>query len=336
MKVLVTGGTGLVGYSLQKIAKDIEYEFIFWGSDNCNLLNFPELCEKLNEIKPDIIIHLAANVGGLFKNITQNIKMFEDNLFINMNLIACSRIARVKLVLSCLSTCIFPDKVEYPIVEEQLHNGSPHHSNNGYAYAKRILDIYTQLVNVEHCENEPLFVNFVPTNIYGENDNYNLEDAHVMPALIHKAYLAKQGDEIYKIRGSGNPLRMFIHSDDFARIIFDFINFYQEDKLEKMKELIPLSREKQNNYNFIIADTPEKETTIRNVALAISDAFEIPNDKVEFLTQYPDGQYRKPVSNYRLRRLFKEYNKELIFSDLDCKIRETCDYFKENYDKIRK
>lgn len=336
MKVLVTGGTGLVGYSLQKLAKNTECDFIFWGSKHCDLLNFPELCEKLNEIKPDVIVHLAANVGGLFKNITQNVKMFEDNLLINMNLIASSRIAGVKLVLSCLSTCIFPDKVEYPIVEEQLHNGAPHHSNNGYAYAKRILDIYTQLVNVERLDDEPLFVNFIPTNIYGENDNYNLEDAHVMPALIHKAYLAKERDEMYRIRGSGNPLRMFVHSDDFARIILDFINFYQEDKLEKMKELIQLSREKQNNYNFIIADTPEKETTIRNIALSISEAFNIPNDKIEFLTEYPDGQYRKPVSNYRLGRLYKTYNKELTFSNLDEKIQETCNYFKENYDNIRK
>jgi GDP-L-fucose synthase len=345
MKILITGGTGLVGYSIQKLVnneirtqltEDQNTQYIFWNSASCNLLNYDELYGKLKEMSPDIIVHLAANVGGLFKNMNQNVRMFEDNLIMNLNMVSIAKKIGVKLVLSCLSTCIFPDKVEYPITEGQLHNGPPHFSNNGYAYAKRILDIYTQLINIERNVNDTLFVNFVPTNIYGENDNYNLQDAHVMPALIHRAYLASRDNSAFEIRGSGAPLRMFIHSDDFARIICDFIHFYREDGLEKMRKLIAPSRENQENYDFIIADTHENEISICDISIKIAEAFNISNDKIQFLTEYADGQYRKPVSNERLQKLYSLYEKELTFADFDEKIKETCEYFRENYESIRK
>lgn len=333
MKILVTGGTGMIGYSLQKLSHT--HDFIFWGSKDCNLVNYSEVFEKLSELKPDIVIHLGANVGGLFKNMNQNIRMFEENLLMNINIVSISRQIGVKLVLSCLSTCIFPDKVTYPITEDQLHLGSPHFSNNGYAYSKRILDIYTQLINSSEDE-KTLFVNFVPTNLYGENDNYHLENSHVIPALIHRAYLSKKSKENFEIKGTGSPLRMFIHSDDFAKIILDFIEFYQEDKMTKLKELISLSRENQKNYSFIIADSEDKEITIRDVTIKISQNFNISEDNLIFNSTYSDGQHRKPVSNQLLLSLYEKYQKTIQFSDFSEKLEEVCKYFSENYNSIRK
>lgn len=328
MKVLITGSSGLVGNSIKKSDKKSDIEFIYWSSKDCNLLNYEEVYNKLIELQPDIIVNLAANVGGLFKNLNKNVEMFEDNIQMNMNILRLSKKIGVKMVISCLSTCIFPDKTEYPIKEEYLNNGIPHYSNNGYAYAKRFIDIYTGLMNVENSET--LFVNLSPTNIYGENDNYNLNDAHVIPALIHRGYLSSGGE--FEIKGSGKALRMFIYSDDLAKIILEFINFYAEDKLNKMKDLINITRENQLNYNFIVAD--KDEITIKYIAEIIAEQFNI--NKLTFNTNYPDGQYRKPVDNTRLKELFKLYNKNLEFVDFKEKLIETCNYFKNNYNNIRK
>jgi GDP-L-fucose synthase len=338
MKILVTGGTGLVGYSIQKLVRknSDSNQYIFWGSRDCNLVDLQDVLHKISTTRPDIIVHLGANVGGLFKNIDNNVQMFEDNLNINLNIITASKKYGVKLVLSCLSTCIFPDGIKYPITEEQLHQGAPHYSNNGYAYAKRILDIYTGLMNIDDKETNPLFVNLVPTNIYGENDNYNLSNSHVIPALIHRAYLCSLSEDTFEIKGSGSPMRMFIHSDDFARIIIDFISFFEKDRLDKMKKLIDISRENQKNYNFIIADSEEKEITIRDIAIKISQNFNLSFDKIVFNTSFSDGQYRKPVSNSRLLALYEKYETVLHFSNFEEKLEDTCKYFQDNFENIRR
>lgn len=343
MKILVTGGTGLVGYSLQKLTKQVNQQineennntFIFWSSRDCNLLDFDETLTKMEEIQPNVVIHLAANVGGLYKNMKRNETMFSDNLLINFNVIESCKICNVELVLSCLSTCIFPDKVNYPITEDQLHNGPPHYSNNGYAYAKRFLDIYTQLLNISDNYNNT-YVNFIPTNIYGENDNYNLQDAHVIPALIHNAYISKQSNTKFIVKGTGSPLRMFIHSDDFAKIILDFIDFYSIDKLARLKTEFPISREKQNNYNFIISGNESDEVTIKYVAEKVAQYTCIESENIVFDSSFADGQYRKPVSNAFLRNLYDLYGRSLELSDFDVKIRETVEYFRNNYKDVRR
>lgn len=108
---------------------------------------------------------------------------------INQNVLNCAAEFKVKKCISCLSTCIFPDKTRYPITEEMLHDGPPHDSNYGYSYAKRYVDILNRALN--DSENPALFTSVVPCNIFGMFDNYHLQDGHVIPSLIHKAYLAK-------------------------------------------------------------------------------------------------------------------------------------------------
>jgi GDP-L-fucose synthase len=138
MVLLVTGGSGLVGHALQTLT--FGEETIFLDSKRCDLTNFSDTMKLFEEIRPDRVIHLAACVGGLFKNMTQKVRMLEDNLAINTNVLKCSKLCGVKRLVACLSTCIFPDKVTYPITVEDLHGGPPHDSNSGYAYAKRILE----------------------------------------------------------------------------------------------------------------------------------------------------------------------------------------------------
>ena len=95
------------------------------------------------------------------------------------------------MIVSCLSTCIFPDKIKFPIDETKLHNGPPHSSNEGYAYSKRLLETLSRCYNAQYNTD---FICIIPTNIYGKNDNFNLKDAHVIPALIHKAYISKKNN----------------------------------------------------------------------------------------------------------------------------------------------
>ena len=143
MKVLVTGGTGLVGKNL----KDLCPDFIYASSKDCNLLNYESSKEYIVSINPTHIIHLAAKVGGLYMNLEHNFDMLHDNLLMNMNIMKISRELHIKNFIGCLSTCIFPDSVDYPITEDQLHNGNPHPSNEGYAYGKRMLEVFCRQMN---------------------------------------------------------------------------------------------------------------------------------------------------------------------------------------------
>lgn len=126
--------------------------------------------------------------------------------------------------MSCLSTCIFPDRATYPIDESVVHDGPPHRSNEGYAYAKRMIDVLNRCYNEEYgC----MFTSVIPTNVYGPYDNYNIEDGHVIPGLIHKCFKAKAAGEDFAIWGSGKPLRQFIYSEDLAQLMVWAVRHYE-------------------------------------------------------------------------------------------------------------
>ena len=217
MKILVTGGNGLVGSAFKTISSNYcNYEFIFIGSKDCDLTNYDITYNFFEENKPDFVIHLAACVGGIFFNMDNKVSVLEKNLMMNFNVVKCSYLFKVKKLIACLSTCIFPDDTTYPITEDMLHNGEPANTHYTYAYAKRMLEIQCRAYN-ENFETN--FVCVVPTNIYGPHDNYNLSDAHVLPALIHKCYLAKTNNEKFVVKGSGIALRQFIYSEDLANLM---------------------------------------------------------------------------------------------------------------------
>ena len=272
----------------------------------CNLLDYSETDLFFNKTKPNYVIHLAANVGGLFKNMNQKVQMLEDNLSINTNVLKCSHKYNVEKLIACLSTCIFPDKTEYPINESMLHNGPPHNSNDSYAYSKRILDIQCKSYNKQYNTN---FMCIIPTNIYGPFDNFNLEDSHVLPALIHKCYLAKKNSTEFEIKGSGKPLRQFIYSMDLAKLI--------------MKILFSDISE-----NLILS--PTEEYSIKDLSELIKSEFEYSNNLI-FNESFSDGQYRKQVNNSKLIELFPDFK----FTPLQIGIHNTINWFNENYDSIR-
>ena len=172
LTVLVTGGTGLVGKAIETVVnKDPkEGESWFFASSSDADLRDKESTKKLFErVKPTYVIHLAAMVGGLFRNLKYKVEFYRENVLINDNVMECCREFNVSKLVSCLSTCIFPDKTTYPIDETMVHDGAPHSSNAGYAYAKRMIDVMNKCYNEEYGCN---FTSIIPTNIYGPHDNF--------------------------------------------------------------------------------------------------------------------------------------------------------------------
>jgi GDP-L-fucose synthase len=139
--ILVTGGTGLVGRALREESGLTSDEWHFVSSKDADLRDYNQTRALFERIRPTHVIHLAAFVGGLFRNLTYNVEFFRYNVLMDDNVMECCRKHGVKKLVSCLSTCIFPDKTSYPIDEGMIHNGAPHASNEGYAYAKRMIDV---------------------------------------------------------------------------------------------------------------------------------------------------------------------------------------------------
>jgi GDP-L-fucose synthase len=304
--ILVTGGSGLVGKAIQDIKKSFnKYYFIFMDSKKCDLTDFKETLFIFKEIKPNYVIHLAACVGGLFKNMSQKVKMIEDNILINTHVLKCAYTIGVEKVICCLSTCIFPDNTTFPINESMINNGPPHDSNEGYAYSKRLLEVQCRCYNQQYGTK---YICIIPTNIYGPHDNFHLEDSHVIPGLIHRCFLAKQKNEPFVVRGTGKPLRQFIYSIDLAKIIMELILEYHSTE------------------SVIIS--PSEEHSILNIAEMINSHF---NNKIEFDSDYSDGQYRKTADNTKLLTFLPNF----AFTSIQDGISETIKWFIEQYPNVR-
>lgn len=331
MRVLVTGGSGLVGTAIQ----EIHPEWTFISSSDCNLLDYNAFHQYLKSNPPfDFVIHLAANVGGLFKNQAQKIKMFQDNLRINLNVIENCFDACIPRMICCLSTCVFPDGLNknnnfknikqisnnclnsynYTMTEDDLHIGEPHESNYGYAYAKRIIDIHCKLIN--NNNNNFFYQSIIPTNIYGPYDQFsNPHNAHVIPALICKASnVKKHNGDTLQIRGSGLPVRQFIYSRDLAIIIDRIVqNDIRIDKL-------------------ICAPDEGDERSIIHIANLIAENFDIPHVVPEEI--HPcndDGQQTKTCSNKLLKTILPDFK----FTPLKAGIRQTCTWYKIMFDHLK-
>ena len=307
---MVTGGNGLVGSALKQISYQFNYEYIFLSSKDGNLCDLKQTRLLFETHKPTYVIHLAACVGGLFKNMNEKVKMFEDNVLINFNVVKCCHDFKVKKLISCLSTCIFPDNTSYPINETMLHNGPPHSSNDAYAYAKRMLEIHCKTYQEKYNDN---FICVIPTNIYGPNDNFNLKDGHVIPALIHKCFLAKKEKKPFIVYGSGKPLRQFIYSEDLAYLfMWTLENYNKKDSL-------------------ILSVGEKEEVSIKKVASEIAKAFDY-SSMMTFDTTFSDGQFKKTADNSKLLNLIGEYN----FTSIEKGIKSSVDWFINNYEICRK
>ena len=312
--VLVTGGSGLLGSAFKRQASKKFAEvadFHFSSSRECNLLDAAAVRALLRSLQPTHVIHLAADVGGMYKNMKQQFSMFSNNVRMNMNVIEAAHAEGVQHLVACLSTCVFPDEIARtgrPLKEKDLHLGPPHDSNYGYAYAKRMVDVACRALREQHDRN---YFCITPTNLYGANDNFNLEDAHVMPALIHKAYLAQQKGEKLMVFGTGSPLRQFLLAEDCAYFTLFCLLEYKGKPLDS-----------------VIVSVPEgEEISIAHAANSIASFFGVETyyDKTK-----PDGQPRKTASNERMVEI---YGGPFPYTPFQEALKRTMEWFVENYEK---
>lgn len=316
--ILVTGGTGLVGKGVQEALEKekssgngvSDEEWVFLSSKDGDFRKFEDAKKIFEKYKPTHCLHLAAFVGGLFKNMKFKVEFFRWNIQMNDNVMECCRLYKVEKLVSCLSTCIFPDKTSYPIDEKMVHNGPPHVSNEGYAYAKRMIDVLNRCYKDEYDCN---FTSVIPTNIYGKHDNFSIEGGHVIPGLVHKCYLAKKKSEQLTIWGTGSPLRQFIYNVDLGRLMVWVVRSYTS--------IEPI----------ILSVDEAAEVSIKDLAFAVKKASNFEGEVV-FDTTKSDGQHKKTACNDKLRKLLPEFK----FTPLEVGLKETCDWFNTNYETARK
>ena len=309
-RILITGGTGLVGHGIRAVShynySSSDTEFIFISSRDYDLTNAEDVQRMFEEHRPTKIIHLAACVGGLFKNMSQKVDMLEKNLIMNFNIVRGAHDFGVKRLIACLSTCVFPNHVpSYPITEEMLHEGPPHSSNDAYAYAKRMLEVHCRAYRETFGDD---FICVSPTNIYGPHDNFDLEEGHVLPSLIHKCRLAKQAGKPFVVRGSGTPLRQFIFSQDVGALILRLLEL----------ETCPA---------HVILSVPEShEVSIRRAGELIAREMDYEN-ALTFDASYSDGQHKKTVSSTKIMELFPDFQ----FTSLEEGLNQTIRWFNDHY-----
>jgi len=297
MKVLVTGGSGLVGKHL----KDILPEAIYISSKDFDLTNIDRVHAMMDFFRPKVVIHLAARVGGILDNIEHPVDYLEENIMMNTNILKKCHEFNVDRVISILSTCIYPDVVEtYPMKEEDLFNGPPTPTNFSYGFAKRCMathiDSYVKQYNKKWSY-------LIPCNLYGEYDKYEEHNSHFVSALIRKIYEANNEIELW---GTGKPLRQFMYGGDLARIIKYMID----------NDIV-------DNFNV----APKEVYSIDEIANIGKKACEKDKIVVNYDNTKPDGQFRKDVDSSKLLSVLEDFK----FTTLEEGIKKTYDTFSKEY-----
>lgn len=300
MKTLITGGEGLIGSEFESGIKISHKDY-----DLCDTIDVKRM---FDEHLPEAVIHTAAKVGGVQANMNYKGDFFYQNIIMNTNVIHFSKLYNVKKLIAFLSTCVFPDKIEYPLDENKIHLGPPHFSNDAYAYAKRMSDVQIKSYNEQFGTK---FFCVIPTNVYGPKDNYNLENSHVLPAMIHKCYLAKKNGTELELWGDGSPLREFIFSKDVSKICERLLVDYE-------------------GTEPIILSTSE-EISIKEIANMVAKIMGY-KKQIKWNTSKPSGQLRKPSDNTKLKSVLKDFK----FTSIEDGLQETIEYFVKNYEIVRK
>lgn len=322
-KILVTGSNGLVGKYLEEIINQrsmcIFYNIIYIQRNEVDLRDETQVLSIFKNIKPDIVIHLAASVGGLYFNMDNNYQIFMDNVKINGNILTACDKFNVSKLINVLSTCVFPDK-QLPETSESIfnehlnskniHDGKPHPSNEGYSYSKRLLEIGSRLLSEK---GKLKVVNLIPTNLYGKYDNFNIKNGHVIPALIHKMYLAKRDNTQFNVLGSGLAKRQFVYAGDFAEIIIKFVNLDI----------------KKSNVSCIISPPSSDEVIITDIIDLLQGCFEFDNPIV-YSGLSNNGQLKKTCNDYELKAFF-----DFKFTTLKNGLQKTTTFFIQNYPDLR-
>jgi len=228
MTILVAGGSGLVGSAIVKELKRLNQDVVGISSKDVDLLDRSKTFEFVNHLKPTAVIDAAAKVGGIGGNNSYPAEFLSQNLQIQSNLMDAAHAVKVSKFVFLGSSCIYPRDCAQPIREEYLLTGELEQTNSAYAVAK-IAGI--ELIKSYRKEYGYKWISVMPTNMYGPNDNFDLENGHVVPVLIRKFIEAKRSENAQvTLWGSGSPLREFLHVDDLAKAVVLCMDKYDDSK----------------------------------------------------------------------------------------------------------
>ena len=280
-KIYVAGHRGLVGSAIVRNLEDKGYKNIIYRTHKeLDLTNQEAVRAFFQEEKPDYVFLAAAKVGGIHANNTYPADFIYDNLMIQNNVIKAAHDFKVKKLLFLGSTCIYPKMAPQPIKEEYLLTGSLEETNEAYAVAKIAGLEMCKFFKRQYGDN---FISCMPTNLYGPNDNFDLKNSHVLPALIRKFHEAKvNNSEAVEVWGTGTPLREFLYVDDMA----DACVFLMEN---------------YDGEQHVNIGTGE-EVSIRELAETVKEVVGFDGELV-FNTEMPDGTPRKLTTVDKLHGL---------------------------------
>ncbi len=280
-KIYVAGHRGMVGSAiLRKLQKEGFGNLIYKTSDELDLRNQAAVQSFFEIEKPEYVFLAAAKVGGIMANNTYRADFLYENIMIESNVIHQSYVHQVKKLLFLGSSCIYPKMAPQPLQEKHLLSGYLEETNEPYAIAK--------IAGIKLCESYRRqygcnFISAMPTNLYGPNDNYDLKNSHVIPALIRKFHEAKVSQQPnVEVWGSGKPMREFMHVDDLADACLFLMNNYHEEE-------------------FVNIGTGE-ELSIGDLAQLIKEILNVKTD-IKFDPSKPDGTPRKLMDSSKLKAL---------------------------------
>lgn len=280
MTILVAGGSGLVGSAVVRTLRQANRNVIGISSNDVNLLDREKTFSFIQDLKPIAIIDAAAKVGGIGGNNAYPVEFLSQNLQIQTNLMDAAHNANVDKFVFLGSSCIYPKESPQPIKEEYLLTGELEQTNSAYAIAK-ISGI--ELIRSYRKEFGHKWISIMPTNLYGPNDNFDLENGHVLPALIRK-FVEAQRSESREVTawGTGTPLREFLFVEDLARAVI-------------------LCLDRYDDAQHINVGTAE-EISIKHLAEKIASKVGF-KGKILWDNNKPDGTIRKVLDNQKILNL---------------------------------
>lgn len=288
-KIYIAGHRGMVGSAiLRKLQQEGYANFVLRTSRELDLRNQADVFRFFEEEKPEYVFLAAAKVGGIVANNTYRADFLYENLMIQNNVIHAAHLADVKKLMFLGSSCIYPKMAPQPLREDYLLTGFLEPTNEPYAIAK--------IAGIKMCESYRRqygrnFISVMPTNLYGPNDNYDLQNSHVLPALIRKFHEAKvQGLPSVEVWGTGSPLREFLHADDLADACYFLMQEYDGEE-------------------FVNIGTGE-DLSIKDLALLVRDIVGFEGDLI-WNTSKPDGTPRKLMDVSKLHHLGWRHRIEL-------------------------
>jgi GDP-L-fucose synthase len=277
MTILVAGATGLAGSAIVRELTRIGKPVVGISSKDVDLLDRDATFNYLNKLKPNAVIDAAAKVGGISANNNYPVEFLSENIRIQTNLMDAAHSVKVEKFVFLASSCVYPKNCPQPIKEEYVLTGALESTNSAYAIAK-LAGI--ELIKAYRKEFGHRWISVMPTNLYGPNDNFDLESSHVFPALIRKFIEAKKSNaNTVNLWGTGKPRREFLHVDDLAKAIIICLDNYDADQhinigsgidltVAELAEKIAKSTGFSGSINWDVAredGTPQKVLDIQKI-----------------------------------------------------------------------